>query len=68
MHDSQSLPLAKMPMQTREQWIKLIYIILYSNSMRADYTLIGPKRARVCLEKGAVEVPALIVKKKEGSR
>jgi hypothetical protein len=68
MDEGRSLPLAELPLQTREQWVKLIYIILYSNSKRAEYTLIGPKRVQVPLEEGAIEVPGLIVKRKEGSR
>ena len=68
LQDKPSLTLAEAPLKTREQWIKLIYIILYSNSHRANYILTGPKGETVSVDGGALEVPGLIVERKEVTR
>ncbi len=67
LQDQSSLPLAQVPLRTREHWIKLIYIILYSSSRRANYTLQGPRGEVVSIDGGALEVPNLAIGKKEVS-
>ena len=52
-------------MRTREQWIKLIYILLFGRSRRARYLLGGEHGKTVSLLGGSVEVPALILKRKD---
>ncbi|NLA26245.1 MAG: hypothetical protein GX878_02495 [Firmicutes bacterium] len=59
------LPLSKAPLYSKEQWIRLIYIILYSPSRRADYLLSGERGRTVALRRGSIEVPALILERKE---
>jgi hypothetical protein len=59
------LPLSAVPLFAREQWIRLIYIILYSRSRRANYLLAGERGQTVALRRGSIEVPALILQRKE---
>ncbi len=59
------LPLSAVPLFAREQWIRLIYIILYSRSRRANYLLAGERGKTVALRRGSIEVPALILQRKE---
>lgn len=61
----EELPLSAAPLYAREQWIKLIYIILYSRSRRASYLLAGERGKTVALRRGTIEVPALSLKRKE---
>jgi len=60
-----SLPLSEVPLETREHWVKLLYIILYSRSPRAIYTLTGQRGGSVSIRGGAVEVPALSLERKD---
>ena len=59
------LPLSRAPLYSKEQWIRLIYIILYSRSRRANYTLAGERGKTVFLSRGSIEVPALLLRRKE---
>ena len=59
------LPLSALPLDAKEQWIRLIYILLYSRSRRANYLLSGERGRTVSLSRGAVEVPALDLQRKE---
>lgn len=59
------LPLSELPLGTRDEWIRLIYIILYSRSRRARYALAGERGQTVVVRKGAAEVPALAVRRKD---
>jgi hypothetical protein len=59
------LPLSAVPLFAKEQWIRLIYIILYSRSRRANYLLAGERGQTVALRRGSIEVPALILQRKE---
>ncbi len=67
LQDQASLPLEKCPLGTREQWIKMIYIILYSSSRRAKYALKGPRGETVSINGGALEVPNLVIERKGDS-
>jgi hypothetical protein len=68
LQDKPSLPLSKAPLKTRDQWIKLIYIILYSGSHRASYTLTGIRGETVSIHGGKMEVPGLVIERKEVDR
>ena len=59
------LPLSEIPLDSKEQWIRLIYIILYSPSRRSKYLLAGERGKMVPLRRGAIEVPALVLQRKE---
>jgi len=61
------LPLSEIPLKTREHWIKLIYLLLYSRSRRAAYTLTGEQGSMVTLDNGKIELPALILKRKDSA-
>jgi hypothetical protein len=65
MQGKKQLPLSEVPMHTREQWIKLIYILLFSRSRRAHFLLGGERGKAVSLLDGLVEVPALVLQRKE---
>ena len=65
IQDKKQLPLSEVPMHTREQWIKLIYILLFGRSRRARYLLGGEHGKTVSLLSGSVEVPALILERKD---
>ncbi len=65
LRDRESMPLSASPLRTREQWVKLIYILLYSRSRRAKFKLSGPRSKTVRLADGKIELPALILKRKE---
>jgi len=60
------LPLSELPLGTREDWVRLIYIILYSRSRRARYVLAGERGRTVLSHNGTAEVPALILRRKDG--
>ncbi|MEW6242970.1 MAG: Wadjet anti-phage system protein JetA family protein [Bacillota bacterium] len=60
-----TLPLSELPLGTREEWVRLIYIILYSRSRRARYILTGERGRTVLSNKGSAEVPALTVRRKD---
>ena len=62
-----SCPLTGIPMETRDEWVKFIYIILYSRSQRADYSLEGEHGRMAVVKSGRVEIPDLALKKKERS-
>ncbi len=64
LSEQRELPLCAVPLKTKEQWIRLIYIILYSRSRRAGYLLSGEKGKTVVLGNGSIEVPALILQRK----
>ncbi len=59
------LPLSELPLYAREEWIRLIYIILYSRSRRANYLLSGERGQTVTLRQGTISVPALFLQRKE---
>ncbi len=61
----EALPLSETPLKTREHWIKLIYILLYSRSRRAKYMLSGKRGSTVSLKKGKIELPALNLQRKD---
>jgi hypothetical protein len=65
MQDKKQLPLSEVPLSTREQWIKLIYILLFGRSRRAVFFLDGKRGKTVSLLNRTVEVPALILQRKE---
>ncbi len=65
LRDRDSIPLSASPLRTREQWVKLIYILLYSRSRRVKFKLSGPRSKTVRLAGGKIELPALILKRKE---
>ncbi len=65
LEEQAELPLSAVPLYGREQWIRLIYILLYSRSRRANYILAGERGKTVALRRGSIEVPALILKRKE---
>ncbi len=65
LEGKKSLPLSESPLQTREHWVKLIYILLYSRSRRAHYKLTGPRGSTVYLDKGKIGLPALAIVKKD---
>ena len=65
LHEKEALPLSKTPLETREHWIKLIYILLYSRSRRANYILSGKRGSTVSLKKGQIELPALTLQRKD---
>ncbi|WP_131820605.1 Wadjet anti-phage system protein JetA family protein [Desulfoscipio geothermicus] len=58
-------PLERVPLENRNQWVKLIYIILYSQSPGAGYRLEGKRGETVAIKGGTVEVPNLVIKRKE---
>ena len=68
LKDRESLPLIEAPLRTPEQWVRLIYIILYSTSRRAGYILKGPRGETVCKDGGHLEVPNLVIEKKGVAR
>ena len=59
------LPLSGIPLDSKEEWIRLIYIILYSPSRRAKYLLAGERGKMEALRGGSIEVPALVLQRKE---
>lgn len=61
----QTLPLSEIPLQIKEHWVRLIYILLYSRSRRAGYTLTGVRGSTVRLKKGSIELPALTLQRKD---
>ncbi len=63
-----SMPLSASPLKTRDQWVKLIYILLYSRSRRAKFKLRGPRSKTVQLAGGKIELPALILERKEQAK
>lgn len=65
LKNRQSLPLSACPLETRSQWVRLIYILLYSRSKRAEFTLGGQRSTSVTLEGGKVELPDLTLHRKE---
>lgn len=67
LHDRQTLPLTGIPLETRDHWVRLIYILLYSRSHRAKYMLTGERGGTVSLNNGKIELPALILQRKEKS-
>lgn len=60
-----ALPLAGVPLQTREDWVRLIYILLYSRSRRSRFSLSGARGRTVTLHGGKVELPDLIIRRKD---
>ncbi len=65
LHESEPRPLSEIPLQTKEHWVRLIYILLYSRSRRAGYTLTGERGGTVSLKKGTIELPALALQRKD---
>ncbi len=63
-----SMPLSASPLKTREQWVRLIYILLYSRSRRAQFKLKGPRSKTVQLAGGKIELPALVLERKEQAK
>ena len=63
--DRDTLPLSELPLYGKEQWIRLVYIILYSRSRRASYLLAGERGQSVALRTGSIIVPALFLQRKE---
>lgn len=66
LEDKVRLPLSEVPIHTREQWVKLIYILLFSRSRRARYLLVGEHGKTISILDGSVEVPALALERKDG--
>jgi len=60
-----SCPLEKVPLNTREEWVKFIYLIIYSRSRRAAYRLEGRRGETVPVKRGLVEIPNMVIKRKE---
>ena len=67
LHERETLPLSEIPLQTREHWVRLIYILLYSRSRRAGFALSGERGGTVPLKKGTIELPALTLQRKDKS-
>lgn len=65
LRERPQMPLSELPVYTREQWVKLIYTLLYSRSRRARYLLTGEKGKTVKAGDGKAEVPALILERKD---
>ena len=65
LQDKKALPLSEMPLKSNEDWVKLIYIILFSRSRRAGYLLAGERGGTVTLKKGKVELPDLTMERKD---
>ncbi len=65
LKDKSELPLGEVPLETRDHWVKLIYILLYSRSPRAEYKLTGQRGSIVSLRQGRVELPDLTLGKRE---
>ncbi len=68
LEGKETLPLSETPLQTRDQWVKLIYILLYSRSRRARYQLTGTRGSTVYLDEGKIGLPALTIVKWSGTR
>ena len=64
LYERENLPLSEIPLQTRENWVRLIYILLYSRSRRAGFALAGERGGTVRLKKGTIELPALALQRK----
>lgn len=60
-----SCPVAALPLDEQNHWVKLIYIILYSQSPGACYRLEGKRGETVAVQNGTIEVPNLVIKRKE---
>jgi hypothetical protein len=65
LNNRQSLPLSACPLETRAHWVRLIYILLYSRSKRAEFTLGGQRSSSVTLKGGKVELPDLTLYRKK---
>lgn len=65
LQDRPQLPLSEVPLHTREQWVKLIYMLLFSRSRRARYLLEGERGKTVSIGDGAVELPLLTLQRKD---
>lgn len=68
LEGKETLPLSETPLQTRDQWVKLIYILLYSRSRRARYQLTGTRGSTVYLDEGKIGLPALTIVKWSGTK
>ncbi len=62
-----SLYLYDFPRKTKEDWVKLIYILLYQNSQKAEYQIIGTQGDMIQLDGGQVEMPHQVVRLKNKS-
>jgi hypothetical protein len=58
-------PIGSLPLDNQNQWVKLIYIILYSQSPGACYRLEGKRGETVTIKDGTIEVPNLVIRRKE---
>ncbi len=67
LHEREALPLSESPLETKEHWIKLIYILLFSRSRRSTYLLSGKRGSTVSLKKGKIELPELTLLRKDSS-
>ncbi|AGL03131.1 Wadjet anti-phage system protein JetA family protein [Desulfoscipio gibsoniae] len=61
-------PIEQVPLNSRSQWVKLIYIILFSQSPVASYRLEGERSETIAIRDGAIEVPNLVIKRKGSKR
>ncbi|SFG14549.1 hypothetical protein SAMN05660649_00863 [Desulfotomaculum arcticum] len=61
-------PIEQVPLNSRNQWVKLIYIILFSQSPTANYRLEGERGETVAIKEGSIEVPNLVIKRKGRKR
>jgi len=68
LEGKETLPLSETPLQTRDHWVKLIYILLYSRSRRARYQLTGTRGGTVYLDEGKIGLPALTIVKWAGKK
>ena len=62
-----SLYLHEFPRKTKQDWIKLIYILLYQNSQKADYRITGTRGDMIELDDGRIELPRQVVQLKNRS-
>lgn len=60
-----SIYLHKFPRHTKNDWIKLIYIILYQNSNHADYKITGRRKEMISLDDNTVHIPYQMVTLKD---
>ncbi|ACB84360.1 conserved hypothetical protein [Natranaerobius thermophilus JW/NM-WN-LF] len=62
-----SLYLHEFPRKSKQDWIKLIYILLYQNSQKAEYQITGARGDMIELDEGQVELPHQVVQLKNRS-
>ena len=64
LQDREQFPISELPARTKDEWVRLIYIILFSSSRRSGYRLAGERGETVKTAGGAAAVPALFIERK----